>query len=87
MRQDHKVKALENWDNEGGLQIAGLAAAFEVEQFETSEQRILAFLGASLLSLWDDLPDTARQKILNHEFIQKSYDRGTVKERLRTILR
>ncbi|MVW72119.1 hypothetical protein [Bordetella sp. 15P40C-2] len=85
MANDRIIRGLESWDNEGGAQIATLAAAFEIEDFEASEQRILAFLGASLLCLWDELPTDARQAILNQKAVQKAYDESLVKTRIQSL--
>ena len=86
MKQDHGKEALEDWDNEGGSQIASLAAAFAIEEFEESERRILAFLGASVLSLWTDLPVTERQRVLNRELAKGAFNKSLIKERLTRLL-
>lgn len=82
MSQGQGVRAQERWDNEGGSQIFSLAASFEIEEFEESERRILAFLGASVLSLWDDLPASDRQRVLNHEAAQAAFDKSAIKAKL-----
>lgn len=87
MSHDRKVQGIENWDNEGGSQLASLAAAFEIDEFESTEQRILAFLGASLLCLWDDLPADAHQVILNQEAVRQAYDESLVRSRIREMLK
>ncbi|MBV7485811.1 hypothetical protein [Bordetella sp. BOR01] len=79
--------AKDRWDNEGGSQIAELARSFAIERLEDSERRILAFLGASVLSLWDELPDDARQKVLNRDLVQKTFDESVVKARIASLFK
>lgn len=85
MSQTTGTKALERWDDEGGSQLASLAQAFAIEEFEVSERRILAFLGASVLSLWDELPLDARRRVLNSEIAQAAFDRSVLKARIARI--
>lgn len=77
----------ERWDDEGGSQIAELAKAFAIEELEETDRRILAFLGASVLSLWDELPDDARQKVLNGELVQRTFDESVVKARIARLFK
>ena len=37
------------WDNYGGVRFSALATSFALEQLDAAEQRILAYLGASVL--------------------------------------
>ncbi len=85
MSQTTSTKALERWDDEGGSQLISLARSFAIEEFEESERRILAFLGASILSLWDELPPDARQRVLNREIAQAAFDRSALKARIARI--
>lgn len=85
MSQTTRTKALERWDDEGGSQLASLAQAFTIEEFAVSERRILAFLGASVLSLWDELPLDARRRVLNSEIAQAAFDRSALKARIARI--
>lgn len=82
MSQSMGMKALERWDDEGGSQLASLANSFAIEEFAASERRILAFLGASVLSLWDDLPVDARQRMLNREIAQAAFDKSVLKVKI-----
>ncbi|AUL17971.1 hypothetical protein [Bordetella bronchiseptica] len=86
MTHGQGVRAQECWDNEGGSQIFSLAASFELEEFEESERRILAFLGASVLSLWDDLPATDRQRVLNREAAQAAFDKSAIKAKIASFV-
>lgn len=79
--------ATERWDNEGGSQIAELARSFAIEELEDTERRILAFLGASVLSLWDELPEDARQKVLNRDQVQKTFDRSAIRARIASLFK
>lgn len=77
----------ERWDNEGGSQIAELAKSFALEKLEETDRRILEFLGASILSLWDELPIDARQKVLNRELVQRTFDESVVKARIARLFK
>ncbi|MNK71802.1 hypothetical protein D3C87_912640 [compost metagenome] len=82
MSQSMGVNAQQRWDNEGGSQLASLAKSFAIEEYEESERRILAFLGASILSLWDELPIDARQQVLNHQSAQAAFTRSARKAKI-----
>lgn len=82
MSQASGVNAQERWDNEGGSQLASLARSFAIEEYEDSERRILAFLGASILSLWDELPVDARQQVLNRQNAQAAFTRSSLKVKI-----
>ncbi|CAM4090687.1 Transcriptional regulator [Bordetella tumbae] len=77
----------ERWDSEGGSQIAELAKSLAIDELEETDRRILAFLGASVLCLWDELPDDARQKVLNGELVQRTFDESVVKARLALLFK
>ncbi|MGE8704051.1 MAG: hypothetical protein ACN6O5_15340 [Achromobacter sp.] len=82
MTQSTGVNAHERWDNEGGSQLASLAKSFAIEEYEESERRILAFLGASILSLWDELPLDARQQVLNRQSAQAAFTKSALKAKI-----
>lgn len=85
MSQSMGVNAQERWDNEGGSQLASLAKSFAIEEYEESERRILAFLGASILSLWEELPVDARQRVLNRESAQAAFTRSALKAKIARV--
>ncbi len=82
MSQRKDVSAKERWDNEGGSQIHALLKTLPVDELEERERRILAFLGASVLGLWEDLPQDARQRLLNAEMVQASFDKAVLRQRI-----
>ncbi|CAB3677876.1 hypothetical protein LMG26685_04115 [Achromobacter mucicolens] len=82
MSQRKDVSATERWDNEGGAQIYALLKNLPLDELEDREKRILAFLGASVLSLWEDLPKDARQRVLNAEMARASFDKTVLRERI-----
>jgi len=82
MTQSMGVNAQERWDDEGGSQLASLAKSFAIEEYEESERRILAFLGASILSLWDELPLDARQQVLNRQNAQAAFTKSALKAKI-----
>lgn len=77
----------ERWDDEGGSQIAAMARSFAMEELEDSERRILAFLGASVLSLWEELPEDARQKVINQDMVQRTFDQAVLKARIASLFK
>lgn len=85
MTQSMGVNAQERWDDEGGSQLASLAKSFAIEEYEESERRILAFLGASILSLWDELPLDARQQVLNRQNAQAAFTKSALKAKIARV--
>lgn len=55
----------ERLDGDAGSPIAARAKSFALGELDGAEQRILAFLGASVLSVWNELPPDTRQRVLN----------------------
>lgn len=76
----------ERWDSDGGARIAALAKSFALEQLDRAEQRILAFLGATVLSIWNELPLDARQRVLNRDAAQAAFDKPRLKARIKAFL-
>ncbi|MCY1194660.1 hypothetical protein D9M72_59650 [compost metagenome] len=77
----------ERWDDEGGSQLQKLAQSLAEDALDDSERRILSFLGASVVSLWDDLPTDARQKILNLGAAQAAFDKSVLKQGIVRVAR
>lgn len=73
-------------DDEGSARFAALASSFALEQLDAAEQRILAFLGASVLKQWGDLPPDARQRILTHGAAQAEFTLPRMKARIARFL-
>ena len=70
------------WDNYGGGRFSALATSFALEQLDAAEQRILAYLGASVLNQWQELPQDARQRILALGTAQADFEPAQVKMRI-----
>ncbi|GAA5231823.1 hypothetical protein FOZ76_14755 [Verticiella sediminum] len=75
------------WEDEGGSQHLPAAATFPLEVFDEHEKRVLAFLGASILSLWDGMPEDFRRAALRREAAQEAYDAEWVRSRLAGLMR
>ncbi len=75
----------EQWDDDGGSQLKGLAVSRAVDQLDEEDRLILGFLGASLLSLWDDLPASEQQKLLNSQAIKGAFDKAEIKTRIKRL--
>lgn len=73
------------WDDDGGSQLMVAAVSSLVEQIDGQDKVILAFLGISLVSLWDDLPTDQKQKLLNTEAVKQAFDKAKIKSRLERI--
>jgi predicted enzyme involved in methoxymalonyl-ACP biosynthesis len=65
--------------------LKALAVARAVDQLDEDDQLILGFLGASLLSLWDDLPAGEQQRLLNSQAIKSAFDRAEIKTRIQRL--
>lgn len=86
MKKESSKHAEDRWNNEGGSQLSVMARSFTIDEIDASDRRILAFLGISVINLWDDLPLTARQKILNGEAVQAAFDKSAVQEKIRQLI-
>lgn len=75
----------QQWDEDGGSQLKALAVSRAVDQLDKEDQLILGFLGASLLSLWDDLPASEQQRLLNTQAIKDAFDKAEIKSRIRRL--
>lgn len=73
------------WDDDGGSQLKALAVARAVDQLDEEDRLILGFLGASLLSLWDELPVNEQQKLLNGQSVKEAFDKAEIKSRLQRL--
>ena len=65
--------------------MKALAVARAVDQLDEDDQLILGFLGASLLSLWDDLPANEQQRLLNSQTIKSAFDKAEIKTRIQRL--
>lgn len=73
------------WDDDGGSQLKALAVSRAVDQLDEEDRLILGFLGASLLSLWDDLPASEQQRLLNSQAIKSAFDKAEIKTRIQRL--
>ncbi|QHS38284.1 hypothetical protein GWQ43_09485 [Alcaligenes faecalis] len=79
------ISGVIQWDDDGGSQLKASAVARAVDQLDEDDQLILGFLGASLLSLWDDLPASEQQKLLNSQAIKSAFDKAEIKTRIQRL--
>ena len=56
-----------------------------VDHLDEEDRLVLEFLGASLLSLWDDLPASEQQKLLNAQAIRNAFDKAEIKSRIQRL--
>ncbi len=73
------------WDDDGGSQLKAPAIARAVDQLDEDDRLILGFLGASLLSLWDDLPASEQQRLLNSQAVKSAFDKAEIKTRIQRL--
>lgn len=73
------------WDDDGGSQLKSLAISRAVDHLDDEDRLVLEFLGASLLSLWDDLPASERQRLLNTQAIKNAFDKAEIKSRIQRL--
>lgn len=79
------LSAGRQWDDDGGSQLRALAVSRAVDSLDGEDRLILEFLGASLLSLWDDLPVSEQQKLLNTQAIKDAFDKAEIKSRIQRL--
>lgn len=78
---------LAEWEDEGGALYLAAADTFPLEVYDEQEKRVLAFLGASVLSLWEGLPEDFRRVALRREAAQDAYNESVIRARLSRLLR
>ncbi|MCX5591662.1 hypothetical protein [Alcaligenes endophyticus] len=79
------TEAMSQWNDDGGSQLRSMAVSSAVEKIDEEDRVILAFLGMSVISLWDDLPAEQQKKILNTEAIRDAFDKAEIKSRLERL--
>lgn len=72
--------------DDAGSCVAALTTPLALGDLDSTEQRILAFLGASVLRLWNELPADTRQRMLNRDAVQAALDKPRLKARIATFL-
>ena len=79
------IDVVQQWDDDGGAQLGRSVLTGALEHIDEEDKVILEFLGASLLSLWDDLPSSQQQRLLNIESVKEAFERGEIKTRVQRI--
>ena len=85
-KPDRQEESLRNWESEGGAPMPIAPDTFPIEVLDDTEKRVLSFLGASILSLWDTLPDDFRRAALRREAAQAVFDREKLRQRIEQFL-
>lgn len=80
------TEEISQWNDDGGSQLGVETVKSVVEQIDEQDRVILAFLGVSLISFWDDLPADQQKKLLNTEAVKQAFDKAEINSRLKRVV-
>lgn len=78
---------IERWLNEGGLQLPRTAEVLDRRVLDEGERRVIACLGAAILSIWHEVPTDIRRMVLQSATNNATYNAVALKEKVATFLR
>ncbi|AWP74494.1 hypothetical protein [Bordetella bronchiseptica] len=87
MTHDHGESDIDRWLNEGGVQLPISVAVLDPGILEEAERRVIACLGAAILSVWHEMPTDVRRKVLQGALSSTTYDANALKAKVAVFLR
>ena len=81
--------ALDRWDDEGGsaASLGSDALAASLETLSRSERQILQYLGAAVVSEWNELPTDVQRTLFKHASAEgRTSDAGELRARIARFL-
>jgi len=87
MHHDLSDSDIERWLNEGGVQLPISTEVLDPGVLDEEERRVIACLGASVISTWSRLPTDVRRTILQAALSTSTYDAAVLKQRVAGFLR
>lgn len=83
-REDSDV---ERWLSEGGVQLPTSIEMLDPGVLDEHERRVIACLGAALVSVWRTLPPDTRRMVLQAAVSSSTYDARSLKHQVAAFLR
>jgi len=87
MNHDLSDSDIERWLNEGGVQLPISTEVLDPSVLDEEERRVIACLGASVISTWNRLPTDVRRTILQTALSTSTYDASALKQQVAGFLR
>ncbi|QEK91924.1 hypothetical protein E2544_08915 [Achromobacter insolitus] len=87
MNHDHDDSEIERWLNEGGVQFPTFVELLDPGVLDEDERRVIACLGAAILSIWHEVPTDIRRMVLQGALSTATYDAALLKGKVAMFLR
>ncbi|WP_175138268.1 hypothetical protein [Achromobacter animicus] len=83
-QDDHEI---ERWLNEGGVQLPTFVEMLDPRVLDEHERRVIACLGAAVVSVWHSMSTDARRVVLQAAVRNSTYDAKSLKGEVAAFLR
>lgn len=83
-QDDHEI---ERWLNEGGVQLPTFVEMLDPGVLDEHERRVIACLGAAVVSVWHSMSTEARRVVLQAAVRNSTYDAKSLKGEVAAFLR
>ncbi|WP_338619064.1 hypothetical protein [Achromobacter sp. E1] len=83
-QDDHEI---ERWLNEGGVQLPTFVEMLDPGVLDEHERRVIACLGAAVVSVWHSMSTDARRVVLQAAVRNSTYDAKSLKGEVAAFLR
>ncbi|ASC68566.1 MULTISPECIES: hypothetical protein [Achromobacter] len=87
MTRDPEDSDIERWLNEGGVRLPTSVEMLDAGVLDEGERRVIACLGAAILSVWHEMPSEIRRKVLQSALSTATYDAALLKGKVAMFLR
>ncbi|MGE8706292.1 MAG: hypothetical protein ACN6O5_26695 [Achromobacter sp.] len=87
MKHDLNDSDIERWLNEGGVQLPISTEVLDPGVLDEAERRVIACLGAAVISSWSLFPTDIRRTILQAALSASTYDASMLKQNVAGFLR
>lgn len=87
MIHDPDDSDIERWLNEGGVRLPTSVEMLDTGVLDEGERRVIACLGAAILSIWREMPTEIRRKVLQSALSTSTYDASLLKAKVAVFLR
>lgn len=87
MKHDLSDSDIERWLNEGGVQLPTSTEVLDPGVLDEAERRVIACLGAAVVSTWSHFPTDMRRTILQAAIKASTYDATMLKQNVAGFLR
>jgi hypothetical protein len=78
--------ALDQWEGEGGAQAWSWALRYKGGAPSDRERQVLEYLGAAVVSGWNELPTSIQCTIFQHATANKTYNTNRLREQIARFL-